>query len=349
MSTRTFTPADLASWSASIVGESNVNWGGSVTAPADGQFDYSGTGGDINSDTGNPSDAPASANTNFTGTSGGNLNYSSAPAIPDSALISKITIGIEATLNVSGTGTGSGTSNATPGLHITNASSNVAFKLVANFKLGSQVTHTLTVLGSDPQSDGPNVGGVASSTSSNASDSDSSALGTTIDIDFAPPISKATLVASWSAILFQLHNENLPAQFNTFYQIAGDGDGSGAGAPVPTADGTCDGAIDCNLTDWEITVTYESDFELIQSGQLQLIGDPGGEIVPPFIIQSGELYLDGGGSEFYLIAPEISGIYVLVPNKRDDTWYDKSVTPAETFDVKIPDPFVSFAFLPEDE
>ena len=133
MSTRTFTPADLASWSASIVGESNVNWGGSVTAPADGQFDYSGTGGDINSDTGNPSDAPASANTNFTGTSGGNLNYSSAPAIPDSALISKITIGIEATLNVSGTGTGSGTSNATPGLHITNASSNVAFKLVANF------------------------------------------------------------------------------------------------------------------------------------------------------------------------------------------------------------------------
>lgn len=104
------------------------------------------------------------------------------------------------------------------------------------------------------------------------------------------------------------------------------------------------------LTDWEITINFTpqvSELEVTQSGEMALSG--GGLVQTNNITQSGQLYLDGGGSDFYIIAPEISGIYVLVPNKRDDTWYDKTVNPAVTIDVKIPDPFVSFAFLPEDE
>lgn len=87
--------------------------------------------------------------------------------------------------------------------------------------------------------------------------------------------------------------------------------------------------------------------EFTQEGGIELGG--GGVLGSNEIVQSGGYELSGGGRDGYFIAPEISGIYVLVPNKRDDTWYDRtSVIPAATIDVKIPDPFVSLAFLPED-
>jgi hypothetical protein len=34
-----------------------------------------------------------------------------------------------------------------------------------------------------------------------------------------------------------------------------------------------------------------------------------------------------------------SGLYTLVPGKRNDTYYDRSTTPSTTIDLKIPDPF----------
>lgn len=41
-----------------------------------------------------------------------------------------------------------------------------------------------------------------------------------------------------------------------------------------------------------------------------------------------------------------SGIYTLVPNKTNDTLYDRSVTPSVTIDVKIPNPIVKIGLLP---
>lgn len=40
-----------------------------------------------------------------------------------------------------------------------------------------------------------------------------------------------------------------------------------------------------------------------------------------------------------------SGIYTLTPNKRNDTYYDRSVTPSTTKDVKIPDPFGRTSYI----
>lgn len=40
-----------------------------------------------------------------------------------------------------------------------------------------------------------------------------------------------------------------------------------------------------------------------------------------------------------------SGVYTLVPGKTDDTYYDRSVSPVSTLDLKIPDPFIRSAFL----
>lgn len=86
--------------------------------------------------------------------------------------------------------------------------------------------------------------------------------------------------------------------------------------------------------------------DITQSGGFELSG--GGLYGSNEIIQDGGLELSGGGRDFYLVAPDISGIYVLVPGKHYDTWYKRDGLPAETVDVKIPDPFVSLAFIPED-
>lgn len=40
-----------------------------------------------------------------------------------------------------------------------------------------------------------------------------------------------------------------------------------------------------------------------------------------------------------------SGLYTLVDNQHHDTYYDRSVTPPVTIDLKIPDPFAKTAFL----
>ena len=42
---------------------------------------------------------------------------------------------------------------------------------------------------------------------------------------------------------------------------------------------------------------------------------------------------------------EGSGLYKLVDNKRNDTYYDRSVSPVVTIDLKIPDPFVKTGFF----
>ncbi len=87
--------------------------------------------------------------------------------------------------------------------------------------------------------------------------------------------------------------------------------------------------------------------DIVQSGGYEISG--GGVYGSNEIVQSGGYSVSGGGRNFYLVAPDISGIYVIVPNKRYDTWYDRSdPAPDSTVDVKIPDPFASLAFLPED-
>lgn len=42
-----------------------------------------------------------------------------------------------------------------------------------------------------------------------------------------------------------------------------------------------------------------------------------------------------------------SGLYTLVEDKRNDTYYDRSTTPVTTVDLKIPTPFVKTGFFPE--
>lgn len=107
--------------------------------------------------------------------------------------------------------------------------------------------------------------------------------------------------------------------------------------------GTASGANDSSveITSWEYDITFlteDTDVPLVE----ETMEDPSG-------------YEFGGihGSETpptdVVIIVDISGIYVLVPNKRDDSWYDREGAAGATIDVKIPDPFVSFAFLPEDE
>jgi len=40
-----------------------------------------------------------------------------------------------------------------------------------------------------------------------------------------------------------------------------------------------------------------------------------------------------------------SGVYTLVPGKTNDTYYDRSVSPVDTLDLKIPDPFAKSGFF----
>jgi len=47
------------------------------------------------------------------------------------------------------------------------------------------------------------------------------------------------------------------------------------------------------------------------------------------------------------ILVDSSGVYTIVPDKRNDTYYDRSVTPSTTIDLKIPDPYLRTGYFNE--
>lgn len=168
--------------------------------------------------------------------------------------------------------------------------------------------------------------GVAADATSIGSDSDS--------IDFTAPsfvdltISRADFIAALGNVL----QVTMGGGGNINGSITFTNPGS-ATARIATGEGAA--ATSIELTNWELDITFET--EDTDTPLVEETMDGG--------------YILGGVSDVtdIVLIVDISGIYILVPGKRDDTWYDRSNPEVEaTFDVKIPDPFVKLAFLPED-
>lgn len=52
------------------------------------------------------------------------------------------------------------------------------------------------------------------------------------------------------------------------------------------------------------------------------------------------------GAARILLLQDVSGIYSIVPNKRSDTFYDRTTSPVSEVEVKIQDPFWKTGFIP---
>jgi hypothetical protein len=52
-----------------------------------------------------------------------------------------------------------------------------------------------------------------------------------------------------------------------------------------------------------------------------------------------------GGSATLIFLVDPSGIYGLIPDKTDDTLYNRIEDPPTSIDVKIPNPFVKTAYF----
>lgn len=66
---------------------------------------------------------------------------------------------------------------------------------------------------------------------------------------------------------------------------------------------------------------------------------------PGTIIITGDGGIDFGGSATIIFQGDPSGIYSLIPDKRNDTVYDHNVDPVTTENVAIPKPFIKTGFL----
>lgn len=332
--TNTYTPADLLGWAefSNTLTWSNAGFHTVTTPGGNGTLKVEGEG-TIEED---------SATDTFTVITNatGNVEYRGEldiSDIPADAIISQIVIRLagissgEAQTACQGNSTvGSGNCTITANTNAGNSAS-MTFSN-PNFSPFCSVGHLET--DNDFDSGNSNVGGapVAASAAGASDDSD--------DITFLEPefVNLGLTLAQFIAQEYNIISAVGAAGGNINASVSFIGGGTHVGKT-----GTASGAVDSSveITSWEYDITFETedtDVPLVE----ETFEDPSG-------------YEFGGihGSETpptdIVIIVDISGIYVLVPNKRDDSWYDREGAAGATIDVKIPDPFVSLAFLPEDE
>lgn len=321
--TNTYTPSDLLDW---VEDSNTLGWtndgshtvttpGGNGTLKVEGNGSYSG---------GNSADY-----TDGTFGSGavvylGELDISDIPldAIIQQIVIRAIATGIgECESDASGASTRSGGGACSIALSV-NANVN------GTFFIGNESGSVLIIFGisnTDNQSDTASTPPDGISAGDTATDSDSDAIDFTTNDFQNMSMTRAAFIAANHHVISVSGSAN--GNINCSVQFTGTNSSE-------TAVGTGAVAATLELTDWEFDITFfteDTDVPLVEETQ-----DGGYEL--------------GGviDADDVVIIVDISGIYILVPGKRDDSWYDREGAPGATIDVKIPDPFVSFGFLPED-
>ena len=324
--TNTYTPSDLTDW---VEFSNDLAWstegthvvttpGGNGTLKVEGNGSYSGT------DTADYTDGTASS---------GSVTYRGVldiSDIPSDAIIQQIVLRIiaestgEAASECQGTSTRSG-----GGACSISASANSTTVCSLFFdNVAEALFITAGHIAVDNDSDGASTppDGIAAGADSNDSGSSSK--------DFTDPefVNLSVTKADFISLGYSTLQMNVECGGNINCSVQFTGTNS---SELATGEGAV--ATTLEITDWEFDITFfteDVDTPLVE----EIMEDPSG-------------YELGGSSlvEDVVIIVDISGIYVLVPNKRDDSWYDREGDPGDTIDVKIPDPFVSLAFLPEDE
>jgi hypothetical protein len=120
----------------------------------------------------------------------------------------------------------------------------------------------------------------------------------------------------------------------------------------PNAVETIVGSVPEDIT--EFTVIIENPIEGVYGWTVQTytygpdeISDPSDPEVleiPNFLItMAGGISFGGSATLIFLVDP--SGIYGLIPDKTDDTLYNRIEDPPTSIDVKIPNPFVKTAYF----
>mgnify|MGYP001590969217 CR=1 FL=1 len=384
METNTYSPIDLDSWTEGT--DTLVNAAGA--ASPDGQISVSGSDSDSKSDGGGVNYHLQIANALISGIYAGigPINYDTGGnQIPTGSLIFATRVRMSGFVTASASGSAIATIDNDPdgGNAQVFAGGACEVNITVDFQGsggGGNVVGTVYI---DSSSDDDTC-----SDCSGASASGSIAGGVSIDFDTVievihdPPLTKVEFLELYQNCRVSMAIASDVSGSGTLNDVNCPIPGTVAYSCNALA------AVDASVSNWELEVDFESSeviplIELTQTGGYEISGSGadytvqsggyevtgGGLALVPanaitqtggyeisgggvyggnVVTQSGGYLVSGGGSDNYFLFPDISGIYVIEPRKRDDTWYDRSGPPDATIDVKIPDPFVSLAFLPKD-
>lgn len=329
MPVRTYTGAEIVGWTAA---EFNIGLD-SLTADDLSPGVTTASGSANRGDTGGTEvtlGEGANAGVNGNAGAGGTWDFTDLPV---DAIITNIRFACDIAISASGVGDGDAESDG--GENTTSASASINIDAQAGVL---NCGYFVPITASDSQSDPGQV--LFSQSQADFTESENRTHADAVEYDFGGvPISRQDLIDSYSAISAFIIGT-----------ISINGTVATCVGPNPNWQVNAQFLISCNFDNLELQVTYSSP----DSPDVEITGDGG------YDFDGGELYwgndvtgdggyeYDGGGATFYIVSPNISGIYILVPGKRDDTWYDRSGTTGATIDVMIPRPFVDLAFLPEE-
>jgi hypothetical protein len=274
---RLYTGIDLINY-ATIQNFSTVNASASYTSPSQGNLTVSGAGAD--SDAGPTAAATTSAGGELS--LSGDFDYNAAPAIPDNARITKVRLSFAASL--------SGTAQGILAAGVGNSQAIVVFTarcLVVDSLAVETIQATALSVFDEESNPVPST--------SNASDSETVTYSNSVEITHDPPIDKATLLSTYTTLLFGL--------FLSDFQSVNGGASNDAAGTTQTANIS---GYSVALNNFQFLVTYLSGPELVLSPPSGNVG-PGQSITVTGPGAPDYTYAATNGPQVIPIIPKIVG------------------------------------------